>query len=308
MFFGNFGATFKRLREERGFSLKEAAGDAVTPQFLSKWEKGQSNISLTNLSSVLENIGIDWNTYFYKEHHFFPSNFIKRQLEINDYISKREYLEAIQELNKPWDKEEVSEYQLVTYKAVVKQGLANRYGDSVLGPDDRKEIEYVVNRMSRIESWANIEFNVYVELINYFTYEFIQQRAKETIQELKSDPYVHHMQLGQSMLHGLRSTVRYYSEHEYYIEAEKLSQELLNLLQSIPHLGNSLWFFFDISFERACNFLRQNKEEGLEIAADLIKGLDNLKKLSSLQVLTTRREQYFQIISRLNKTGKPFNP
>ena len=46
-----FGATFKYLREARGLSLKEAASDIVSPQFLSQFEKGDKGISLENFAN-----------------------------------------------------------------------------------------------------------------------------------------------------------------------------------------------------------------------------------------------------------------
>ena len=52
-----FGATFKYLREVRGLSLKEAASDIVSPQFLSQFEKGDKGISLENFAKLLIVIG-----------------------------------------------------------------------------------------------------------------------------------------------------------------------------------------------------------------------------------------------------------
>lgn len=45
---GISGKVFKYLREKRGLSLKEAAADTVTPQFLGRFEKGQSSLSIDN--------------------------------------------------------------------------------------------------------------------------------------------------------------------------------------------------------------------------------------------------------------------
>ena len=44
-----FGATFKYLREARGLSLKEAASDIVSPQFLSQFEKEKKEFHLKTL-------------------------------------------------------------------------------------------------------------------------------------------------------------------------------------------------------------------------------------------------------------------
>ena len=58
-----FGATFKYLREARGLSLKEAASDIVSPQFLSQFEKGDKGISLENFAKLLIVIGVEWNDF-----------------------------------------------------------------------------------------------------------------------------------------------------------------------------------------------------------------------------------------------------
>ena len=54
-----FGATFKYLREARGLSLKEAASDIASPQFLSQFEKGDKGISLENFAKLLIVIGVE---------------------------------------------------------------------------------------------------------------------------------------------------------------------------------------------------------------------------------------------------------
>ena len=58
-----FGATFKYLREARGLSLKEAASDIVSPQFLSQFVKGDKGISLENFAKLLIVIGVEWNDF-----------------------------------------------------------------------------------------------------------------------------------------------------------------------------------------------------------------------------------------------------
>lgn len=54
-----FGPHFKRWRERRGYSLKEAAGDIVSPQFLSQFEKERKSITIDKLSRLLIAIGVD---------------------------------------------------------------------------------------------------------------------------------------------------------------------------------------------------------------------------------------------------------
>lgn len=56
-----FGAAFRKLRRAKGFTLSAAAGEAVSPQFLSQFERGESQISYARLSAVLDNIHVSVN-------------------------------------------------------------------------------------------------------------------------------------------------------------------------------------------------------------------------------------------------------
>ena len=54
----NFGSVIKQIREERGFTLKEAAGTAISPNNLSKFEKGITTIKVDTYFKILENLKI----------------------------------------------------------------------------------------------------------------------------------------------------------------------------------------------------------------------------------------------------------
>lgn len=60
----SYGAAFKKLREERGLTIKATAQDIVSPQFLSKFEKEDSSISLENFNKLLIRIGVTWKDFF----------------------------------------------------------------------------------------------------------------------------------------------------------------------------------------------------------------------------------------------------
>ena len=54
----NFGSVIKQIREERGFTLKEAAGTAISPNNLSKFEKGITTVKVDTYFKILENLKI----------------------------------------------------------------------------------------------------------------------------------------------------------------------------------------------------------------------------------------------------------
>ncbi|WP_233340667.1 helix-turn-helix domain-containing protein [Streptococcus sp. 121] len=53
-----YGKAFRKIRKERKVSLKEAAGDIISPQLLSQFELGKKNVSLSNFDQLLASVGI----------------------------------------------------------------------------------------------------------------------------------------------------------------------------------------------------------------------------------------------------------
>lgn len=54
----NIGYVFRKLRKSKGLSQKEVAAGILSPQFLSEFERGNSNISLLNFISLLDKINV----------------------------------------------------------------------------------------------------------------------------------------------------------------------------------------------------------------------------------------------------------
>ncbi|GEK90761.1 helix-turn-helix domain-containing protein [Alkalibacterium kapii] len=64
----NIGATFRVLRKERGFTLKEMSEGIISYSYLSKFEKGETQISLQNFIQLARrlNMTVDEILYFSK--------------------------------------------------------------------------------------------------------------------------------------------------------------------------------------------------------------------------------------------------
>ena len=54
-----FGESLRIIRKAKGITIKQAAGDIVTPAFLSKVERGKSDISFSKLVEILDRMNVD---------------------------------------------------------------------------------------------------------------------------------------------------------------------------------------------------------------------------------------------------------
>lgn len=59
----DYGETFRKIRIDKGYSLKETAEGIVSTQFLSKFEKGESSITVPKLNDLLNKILVSWKEF-----------------------------------------------------------------------------------------------------------------------------------------------------------------------------------------------------------------------------------------------------
>ena len=58
------GKIFKKIREERGIKLKDAAGTAISARTLIRFEADETSVTLEVFEQLLRNIGICYQDYF----------------------------------------------------------------------------------------------------------------------------------------------------------------------------------------------------------------------------------------------------
>jgi transcriptional regulator with XRE-family HTH domain len=61
----NEGQLFRKLRKDRGLSLEQVADEMNSVSFISKFEKGNSNISMHRLERLLQNINVSFEEFLY---------------------------------------------------------------------------------------------------------------------------------------------------------------------------------------------------------------------------------------------------
>ena len=61
----NIGGTFRLLRKSKHLSLDAVGKGIVTTSFLSRFERGQYDISVQNLNRLLERINVTWSEFVY---------------------------------------------------------------------------------------------------------------------------------------------------------------------------------------------------------------------------------------------------
>ncbi|GEN82735.1 transcriptional regulator [Sporosarcina luteola] len=60
-----YGETVRRVREQKGYTMQQLAEGILSVSFLSKFERGESDISLSHITRLLEKLSLTFEEFFY---------------------------------------------------------------------------------------------------------------------------------------------------------------------------------------------------------------------------------------------------
>lgn len=306
------GATFKKLRESRNISLKEAAGDAITPQALSRFEKGQSTIKLDTFTKLLGNLSLNFIEYdILSDEEALPTSDLLAQILKHGTLGN---LSKAVELTRdfPTFQEVLPNYTPYRLQLLRAASLMTIYGVNKNTRDfwtkeDEQNILYVWNTMKDLEKWSTQELNFYGYFLIHTSFsepylhkEFVSYKAKQLYSELSS--YRGNFEDQHTYLSlVLIFTARYFISTGDLVEAELV----LNKIR--PHINQHLILVAQFYQEEVLLYLAQNNPKGLEIAKKLLRIIDAYTDITNSAFFVNMRANLILKINEKNKTGKPFD-
>ena len=162
----NFGILFKEIRERKGFKQGKVAEGIVSVQFLRRFEKGESDIKLSNFYQLLNRINVSFDEFMYE-----------LEVESIDYITE--------ELEKKFDRI-IIKSDLISLDALIKEFyetydstrdskylqyyiIARIVYNSYFGSNYKIETEYLFSYLNQCETWGRHEYfiaNYSVDVFN----------------------------------------------------------------------------------------------------------------------------------------------
>lgn len=287
----NEGQLFRKLRKDRGLSLEQVADEMNSVSFISKFEKGNSNISMHRLERLLQNINVSFEEFLYlRELDNVPNlnqtlKVLRGYLTSDFYFSLAEIMEIISSINEIGFKEGIKRMQ--TFKANMNpkiswQKFVSIYCDiciyiykSNLDESDEleagsvmKEINYlskpIVSYLYKVEDWGVFE----VLLFRMFFFSFTAEQVSHL---LKIDV--------------LFSAFSYFVNFRYEKEAEETLEITRGLLKNERDLTNSTCLLF---YEGWFTIVFRDMEKGLQScyqAISIFKILDQPELESRFQLV-----------------------
>lgn len=164
----NYGETFRTLRKERGFTLKSVSENIISYSYLSKFENGTSDITLSNFIRLLERLNITLDEFLYFNEAQIPS-----------------YVQLLNKLVKPYAENDIGELtkyydeELVLYQQTnISYHNCNRIMIAALIKDldpnfniDQVDIDFYVDYLFNCSYWSTYEVSLFGNALFLFTEE-----------------------------------------------------------------------------------------------------------------------------------------
>lgn len=176
---GKYGKVFKMIRESKNMSLKEVAGDFVTPAQLSRFENGKSNLSVDTFFNCLENMDVlqgEFSTFY---HSYYQNEDLRisvewdRALETHNvaFFQKKieEYKNRVSQYNRKSDRVLISVFHVMISKC----------DSSYLIPELEKQV--ITDYLMSIDEWCSYELWIFGNCSRVFNTKTLDILGNEVI-------------------------------------------------------------------------------------------------------------------------------
>ena len=303
MEFKHYGEIIYKIRQDRNMTLKEAAGDVITPNNLSRFEKGLATVKVDTFFEILSNFNLDGDD-FNEVLHIQDEN-AQRAKQIINALIKNDRIKARQILGKKSDWGNIIDYY--TLKLAILQTQGKKIDE--LAPDEVEAIHYLVDYIFSIDTLYIRDFTVIEILLGHkvqcFELKFLEYLEKIIVKGLEETKYVTYNFPYRYAITGM-NLARTYSRYGYYDKAEKLIYKLkLNISEKLSH-DYAIYLLFYLNVFEVYNLLRQNNPKAIELANTVLHYIDAQNNLFPLAKMIEAKNTFVKDVQRLNKTGIPF--
>ena len=296
------GSIFKKLREERGYKLKDVAGDVISTRTLMRFEADETSISIAVFEKLLENCGIeflDYLVYYYDNANIETSEFSKK---INEYLQSGSPSKIVNECKKELKKKNIElSKRLDILSAIQAVGWKE---DRELFDNNKRIIREIIESTNKLgwNEMSGLKFLIYSASREEYSVEYIDRIIEECLQNIPVRNYLNQY-VGGAYCNLLISSLAFLSRNGYYELVEKRCKEAIELFDGQPLLIEKINYYADVMSILAIAYLRQNKKEGIALANKVLKYKNIVAEITDDAYYKRLRDIVYKSFSEANKTG-----
>ena len=177
----NLGEVFKELRKSRNVSLQEATGGEFTYSMLSKFERGEADLSSMKLITALDNIHSDLNEFMYLVRGFSQKKALAFQENIWD-LYDREGIDSLHSLYEETTQKYGSSGETSYLLQMIRIKSLLVFFDSEIRATD-EELTFLYDYFFTIDIWGNYELELFSTISTLFPLPLYFKYSREMLQK-----------------------------------------------------------------------------------------------------------------------------
>ena len=177
----NLGEVFKELRKSRNVSLQEATGGEFTYSMLSKFERGEADLSSMKLITALDNIHSDLNEFMYLVRGFSQKKALAFQENIWE-LYDREGIDSLHSLYEETTQKYGSSGKTSYLLQMIRIKSLLVFFDSEIRATD-EELTFLYDYFFTIDIWGNYELELFSTISTLFPLPLYFKYSREMLQK-----------------------------------------------------------------------------------------------------------------------------
>ena len=296
------GRIFKKLREERGYKLKDVAGDVISTRTLTRFENDETSLPIATFEKLLKNCGltsVDYLIYYVENTEIETTEFAKR---MKSYMESGFSEEIVNECMKELKKSDIKfseRLDILTFMQLVEWN-----GRCELFEENKRIIKERIESTSKL-GWS--EIYGLLHLINSasskdYSCEYIVRIIEEC---LKNIPARNGLSVYLIVAHCdlLIVSLSFLSRNGYYELVEDRCKQTLNIFNEQSLSVDKVKYYIDVIEILARVYLCQNKKEGIELANKVLKYRNTLVENINNPLYKHKKDISYKEFCKVNKTG-----
>ena len=176
------GEIFKDLRVSRKISLKEATGDKFSYSMLSKFENGESDITISKLLVALENINTELTEFVYLVRGFQPTEHDKLKANLWG-VQNRQDLPRLQKMYQTeLERFEKSKNKTYFFNALIIKAHMCFFDENIEISEEERTFLY--DYLFFIDIWGEFELKLFSDVASLLPLELYFQYTREMLQKV----------------------------------------------------------------------------------------------------------------------------
>lgn len=279
----DFGKTLRFIRTSKQVSINKLADDVISKSQLSRFERGESEISCSKLNHLLNKLNTSFDEFLIINRGFSDDDFKIMINEIRDSTASSNIQNLIKILESYQNKDKST---LKNFEVTLLKSILNNYSKDIY--PSKSELDELVDYLFKVEHWGYYEISLFGNCFRQLTYQTIFSLTKELLNKIR---YYIRAESNKRLVIQLTINCLIVSIDKEYFENARY------LLKKVECLLNSETTFYEKTvFIYASGYLLY-KEGNLDGKDKMLDALKVLKILSEDKFYKNYIEHYNKIVN-----------